>query len=956
MKNVHWSIDGKMRGCVAMNKIVARFGMSLGLLFLVSCGGDVKTELLSTEKEAKPEPILKLAAVPPSPAKEAAADVPEAEPEVKKEEFESVDTDLFVVPEGLEVTVWATSPLFFNPTNMDIDKDGRIWVAEGVRYRREFDRQPEGDRIVVVEDTDGDGKADSSHTFVQEPLLIAPLGVAVMDNKIVVSQPPHLLVYTDENRDLKFDPSVDKREILLTGFQGQNHDHSLHSVTAGPDGKWYFNSGNCGAMFTDKSGKTFRIFSDYRPKPIGPFKYPHDSSQFAGKPSDDGHVYVGGFTARMNPDGTDVEIIGHNYRNSYEQSVTSLGDVFQNDNDDPPACRVSWVMEYANFGFSSNDGSRSWRADVRPGQTTAIAEWRQEDPGITPAGDVYGGGSPTGNVFYENGALGEAWEGTFFACEPGQNVIFAYQPRLKDDAGFELERTDFMTSNPDKAFAGSDFLGGSESVKDEERTLFRPSDIAVGPDGALYVCDWYDGRVGGHQTLDKTRSGTIYRIAPKGFVSKVPEFDLTTTEGQIEALKSPAVNVRHIGFNALKSKGRASLDAVAAMLDDKNQYLKGRAIHLLYQLGISGPRKAGYPESNNDPELRIAAFRAMRRAGLDWTGSAIQLSKDEHPAVRREVALAMRDQSFDVAREILIDIAKTYDGKDRSYLEAFGTGATGKEAEIYKAVKEEIGNDDPRFWSEAFANIAWRLHPSSTVEDFGVRARSVMVPDEQRKKAMDAIAFIKTQAAAEKMLEIAQFDGPLKGDAIWWLINRSTNDWKKFNLLPKMKQTGIYDPDKIEVQAITTPDPSVTITTLPPVEEIVKLTGDPVKGKTTIQRCLMCHQVGDAGANFGPTLNGWGRTQPIEVIIRSIVEPSADISHGFKGTELVMKDGKVVNGLILNRGNPTLITSMGGITQTIPNQKIAKKKNMNRSLMMSAGQMGLSAQDVADIAAYMKSM
>ncbi len=61
----------------------------------------------------------------------------------------------------------------------------------------------------------------------------------------------------------------------------------------------------------------------------------------------------------MNPDGTNAEIIGHNYRNSYEQSVTSLGDVFQNDNDDPPACRVSWVMEYANFGFSSNDGQRS---------------------------------------------------------------------------------------------------------------------------------------------------------------------------------------------------------------------------------------------------------------------------------------------------------------------------------------------------------------------------------------------------------------------------------------------------------------------------------------------------------------------------------------------------------------------------------------------------------------------
>ena len=159
--------------------------------------------------------------------------------------------------------------------------------------------------------------------------------------------------------------------MLLTGFQGINHDHSLHSVTVGPDGKWVFNAGNTGAMFTDRSGKTFRMFGAYRPGPVGPFKFPHDPAVYAGKPSDDGHVYVGGFTARMNPDGTNAEIIGHNYRNSYEQSVTSLGDVFQNDNDDPPACRVSWVMEYANFGFSSNDGQRTWQADRRPGQIGA---------------------------------------------------------------------------------------------------------------------------------------------------------------------------------------------------------------------------------------------------------------------------------------------------------------------------------------------------------------------------------------------------------------------------------------------------------------------------------------------------------------------------------------------------------------------------------------------------------
>src|SRR5206468_1841440 len=148
-----------------------------------------------------------------------------------------IPLDLFQLPEGFEITLWASTPMLYNPTNIDIDKAGRIWVAEGVRYRSHHARQPEGDRIVVLEDTDGDGKADSSHIFVQEPGLIAPLGIAVIDNKVIVSQPPDLIVYTDVDRNLKFDPAVDKREVVLTGFMGINHDHSLHSVTVGPDGK-----------------------------------------------------------------------------------------------------------------------------------------------------------------------------------------------------------------------------------------------------------------------------------------------------------------------------------------------------------------------------------------------------------------------------------------------------------------------------------------------------------------------------------------------------------------------------------------------------------------------------------------------------------------------------------------------------------------------------------------------
>jgi putative membrane-bound dehydrogenase-like protein len=893
--------------------------------------------------------LVLLAATPPL----AQGPVPAQTGAAAPQEPVQIPLNLFQVPEGLEVTVWAASPLLHNPTNIDIDRDGRIWVAEGVRYRSHFARQPEGDRIVVLQDTNGDGKADSTHTFVQEPALIAPLGVSVIDNKIVVAQPPDLIVYTDVDRNLKFDPAVDKREVLLTGFMGINHDHSLHSVTVGPDGKWVWNAGNTGAMFTDKSGKTFRIFSSYRPGPVGPFKFPFDAGEFAGKPSDDGHVYVGGFTVRMNADGTNAEVIGQNYRNSYEQSMTSLGDIFQNDNDDPPACRVSWVMEYANFGFSSNDGQRTWQADRRPGQSVPVAEWRQDDPGMTPAGDVYGGGSPTGNVFYENGALGQAFEGTFLAADAGRNEIFSYKP-TRQGAGFALDRKIFMTSNVKQQYAGSDFVMGTTGVTRAIETLFRPSDVAVGPDGAIYVSDWIDQRVGGHQDLDNTVSGAIYRIAPKGFASKVPAFDIKTIDGLITALRSPAVNVRAIGFEGLKARGASAVDAVAALLKDPNPYMRGRAIFLLYQLGPEGRQRAGTPESQSDPAMKIAAFRAMRRANLDYVPSAARLARDADAGVRREAALSLRDQPADKSLGILVDIARGYDGQDRSYLEALGTGATKKEAALYDRLYKELGVKDALTWTPAFARIAWRLHVPAAVADLTTRARSTKLSADDRRLAMDTIAFVEDTSASKAMLALAAQDSPVRDGATWWLLNRLTGEWASHNLGPALKSAGIYDPESIVLKEIVVPPAPADLPQLN-VDEIARLTGDAARGKTAAARCQMCHTINGTGAELGPALDGWGRGKSAAVIATAIVNPNAEIAFGYDGTELRTKDGLTIQGVLIKQGDPLMMRSMGGVTQIIPADRIGNRRRMKESLMMNAAQLGLTPQDVADLVAFLRS-
>lgn len=934
----------------------------------------------------------------PFPGKPTQSDLPVVIPE---------DSSRLYVPDDLEATLWAEAPLFYNPTNMDIDAKGRVWVTEAVNYR-DFNTKPgqrlshkqKGDRVMILEDKDGDGKAESSKVFIEDTLLTAPLGIAVIGNKVIVSCAPNLIVYTDENGDDK----PDKREVILTGFGGFDHDHSLHSLVAGPDGRYYFNTGNAGPhKVTDKSGWTLRSGSLYTGGT------PYNKENHGSQKSDDGRVWVGGLALRINPDGTGLKVLGHNFRNSFEVCLDSYGNMWQNDNDDQViTCRVSFLQENGNAGYFSADGTRFWQADRRPGQDIFTTHWHQEDPGVMPAGDNSGAGSPTGIVFYEGDALGKNYRGTLLSCEAGRNVIFAYKPE-KQGAGFNLKRRDLISSFPQT----NERYEWYEQDGDK-RKWFRPSDVSVGPDGSIFIADWYDPIVGGHGMKDTKGYGRIYRITPKGKKLTTPKIDLGSTDGLVQALGNPAVNVRALAFNGLRAKGEGAVEPVKKLLIAENPFVQARAIWLLAQLGEKGKSEVVKLLASTDASHRLTAFRALKSIDAEKP-YFLQMSKDADPAVRREVGIALRDVPYEEAKTSIFQLIKGYDGKDPWMLEAIGTAADGKEEKVYSYVREAI-KADPANWNAQRASLAWRLHPASAINEFKVRAGSAKVSPQERRKTLTALAFIKDKKAAEAMVALSGSALPdVASQASWWVNFRKTNDWadllnweeatatvmtpaykkmldlkkivadksqpldaritaaKKMaadpnggNILVDMKvQNQLQDTLAKSVSEIIfkNPDQNVRVVAsqffpkngkVLKMDFIARMTGNASEGEKVFKNnCASCHKHGERGAEIGPDLTAIHKKFDKAGLLDAIINPSASMVFGYEAYTITTKKGETFFGFLLSDGANVVLKDVSGQRHSIKADQIKSREKMPQSLMPEPTTLGLNEQNLADLTSYL---
>jgi putative membrane-bound dehydrogenase-like protein len=595
----------------------------------------------------------------------------------------------FRVSGGLEMSLWAAEPLFVNPTGRDIDHKGRVWVCESVNYRSKLHgrplRRPEGDRILILEDSTGAGKADKVTVFYQSPQTLAPLGIAVAPHPdgpgctVFVCQSPDILVFEDQDGDGKADGPPRK---LLSGFRGYDHDHGVHGILIGPDGKLYFSVGDQGVQgLVDKHGKKWSTNqTDCR----------------------------AGTIWRCDLDGKNLELIAHNFRNEYEPCVDSFGTVFVSDNDDDgnQQTRICHVMPGGNYGY--------WPRGR--GET----HWHEEQPGVVPKILRTYFGSPTGMCVYEGTLLPRDYQGQLLHTDAGPRHLRCYH-LTPQGASYAVKREDMVASSDN---------------------WFRPSDVCVAPDGAVFVADWYDPGVGGHGMGD-TKRGRIFRVAPTGNRPSVPKVDLGSKQGLTAALASANLAVRYLAMAKLQAQGLPKALEVLqpAAVQKDNVWLRARALWQLGRLGSLRFVVAAYADP--DPRFRILAMRILSDTQgtspadyvPDWKE---RLLKEPSPAVRREALLLLRHVEPTKARPLILELARQYDGKDRFYLAAVGI-AVGQD----KARRDVIlGDFDKQFtsWDEKVAGLVWELRPPQVIPLLEARLADANLPAGQRAQIVDILA------------------------------------------------------------------------------------------------------------------------------------------------------------------------------------------------------------------------
>jgi glucose/arabinose dehydrogenase/azurin len=484
-------------------------------------------------------------------------------------------TEKFMLPPGYEINLFASEKDFpiEKPVAMNFDAKGRLWVATMPTYPQYLPGIPVHDRIVILEDTDGDGKADKHTVFADN--LYLPLGFEFYDGGVLVSQEPDLLFLKDTDGD----DVADVREVLLSGFGSEDSHHAAHAFAYGPDGALYFNEG----FFLNTMVET----------PYGPVR-----------------SYTGA-TYRFEPRTWKLEhYISYPYFNPWGNVFDRWGTHFVADASDgsnyfaPP---MTGKMDYPNK-----------HPRIKTFTTTTV----RPTAGIELLSSRHFPDQVQGN-FLVNNNIG--FQGT------------KQHQRIEQGSGFTAKEVEPLLQSSDPNF--------------------RPIDLKFGPDGALYIVDWYNPLVSHGENpprdpMRDKRHGRVWRITYKD-KPLLPRSDLSqqSIPQLLDNLKIYEDRLRYRSRQMLRQqKFEKVLPALHKWLADLEKSDQNYELHLLEALWLFQDFNLVNKElllkllESKDVHVRTAATRVLRY-WQDRVPNALSLMQkrvqDPEERVRLEAIVAL---------------------------------------------------------------------------------------------------------------------------------------------------------------------------------------------------------------------------------------------------------------------------------------------------------------------------
>ena len=522
------------------------------------------------------------------------------------------------VPEGFSVDVIAAEPNLHQPMAFTFDAKGRLWVVEGHSYPQ---KRPAGeglDRILIFADNDHDGTFETRTTFIEGLNLVS--GMEVGHGGVWVGAAPELLFIPDRDGDDKPDSEP---VVLLDGFGYADTHETLNSFMWGPDG-WLY--GNQGVFNSSRIGKPGAVNEKRKYLAAGVWRY-HPTQ----------HTFESFAHGGSNQWGLDYDEHGQIFM-TYCRSFWGRGD-------------VTHVMQGGHYWNQVNSGyapfvstqslpGRPWLTNYQlASERYGHGEGGSGKPG---SNDVYGGHSHVGTMIY----LGDNWPSEY------RNHLFTHNLH-----GHQMNQV----INRREA-------GGYNSVHAGNDTLFCADqqyigiDLQCGPDGAVYISDWYDPRHCHNPNMEQwdRGNGRMYRM--KFDVKYKPAaIDYTTATDEALVATQLHPNEWHVRASRMILADRATARDISP---DAVEYLKSmaakneeparrlRAIWTLHCIGRLGHELTSSLFKDENEYVRAWAVQlCCDSAGRDsspvLTDAGVQMGLETRPAL---INLAQYDESLFVRR------------------------------------------------------------------------------------------------------------------------------------------------------------------------------------------------------------------------------------------------------------------------------------------------------------------